>query len=602
MRRARLFIILGCMATAACGREPLAASVDGFTVEPASLDFGTARTGHPKRRVLTLRNSAKSDRVVSIVIGAPFTGPTAVAIPAAGSLDIEVTFEPSAEGHVSAEAVLGVSGIAVSASLTGEGLKPLDCGSTDPCRVATYDAASDSCITAAADDGAECSSSCLESATCRGGVCVGLARSCNDGNSCTTDACGAGGCIHVPVACARSDNPCLAPSCDPVTGCREALVADGTPCAPVDCRYAYACVAGSCVARPHDSAPPLSSCIHEPQFSVGWGRVCALDGGVVACAGEGGEGELGDGRSVSSAKPIVAAGLADVVEVDTAMLVTCARVRDGRVACWGGNVLLPPPSYGSATPQFLDFIDSGAKVSLGSNFGCVLRQNRTVRCWGNTTYGQIGTPFEYRDDAWGISDIPLTDAIDVATNGASTCVLRADGSVWCVGSLVTEGQPIETSTPMRREGVEDAVAIGGGHGLMCALISSGLVRCWGGAEWPGSGLQYGTPLVQVPAPPVASMAIGAHSLVVTTRGGQRFGAGWVTALALGPAKFPDPNRESWIGFQRLPHLDGFDELQAAWGVGCGRRSGAMHCWGLNTSGQFGTGSVFAYGAPARSGF
>src|SRR6185436_3640510 len=52
---------------------------------------------------------------------------------------------------------------------------------------------------------------------------------CDDGNLCTSDACGANGaCEHTPVSC-DDGNTCTTDSCNPETGC-EYSPADNTPC------------------------------------------------------------------------------------------------------------------------------------------------------------------------------------------------------------------------------------------------------------------------------------------------------------------------------------------------------------------------------------
>jgi len=106
---------------------------------------------------------------------------------------------------------------------------PLQCDDGDACTVdsceptagcAHHDTA---CPTACGpgDDGLRCSdgSACTVVDTCTGGVCVGTALNCDDGDPCTTDNCDAGlGCVYVEEA-----NP---PNC--VSDCH--MVADHTPC------------------------------------------------------------------------------------------------------------------------------------------------------------------------------------------------------------------------------------------------------------------------------------------------------------------------------------------------------------------------------------
>ncbi|MCP3136580.1 RCC1 domain-containing protein [Pyxidicoccus xibeiensis] len=75
------------------------------------------------------------------------------------------------------------------------------------------------------------------------------------------------------------------------------------------------------------------------QVRAGWAFTCAVgpDGGV-RCWGQNQAGQLGDGTRLHRAAPVRVAGLADeAVDVAAGMTSTCAVLRDGRVACWGGN-------------------------------------------------------------------------------------------------------------------------------------------------------------------------------------------------------------------------------------------------------------------------
>jgi hypothetical protein len=102
---------------------------------------------------------------------------------------------------------------------------------------------------------------------------------CNDSNTCTDDACLAGGCDHAPIpGCCQVDsecddaNPCTDDACVPGTGCTHidntAACSDGNACTTGD-----ACSGGACAAGPatgcddsnpctDDSCVPASGCAH----------------------------------------------------------------------------------------------------------------------------------------------------------------------------------------------------------------------------------------------------------------------------------------------------------------------------------------------------
>ena len=79
-------------------------------------------------------------------------------------------------------------------------------------------------------------------------------------------------------------------------------------------------------------------------------------------------------------------------------------------------------------------------VSHGRHFGCVLKTDGTVWCVGANERGQIGfglqgaqnvvTWMQARD---GITSVPIADATAIGAGWEHVCVVRAGGSVWCWG-------------------------------------------------------------------------------------------------------------------------------------------------------------------------
>lgn len=104
---------------------------------------------------------------------------------------------------------------------------------------------------------------------CAAGPCP-CPGGCDDGNTCTTDACVGGQCVHTPDAC-DDHNPCTDDTCNPTSGCSSTLnnantCSDGNQCTT------DACVNGQCVGSPincadgnsctADSCDPTRGCLH----------------------------------------------------------------------------------------------------------------------------------------------------------------------------------------------------------------------------------------------------------------------------------------------------------------------------------------------------
>ncbi|MBM4343583.1 MAG: hypothetical protein FJ100_09430 [Deltaproteobacteria bacterium] len=139
------------------------------------------------------------------------------------------------------------------------------------CVVNTCDPKTAQCAAVTLADGATCSdgSACTGSDACKAAICVGTGG-CDDGNPCTSDACGAQGCTHLPGAgttcddgnaCTSGDactdkavcaggpkvcndgNSCTDDGCDPKTGCTAPH--NTAACLLPGCKKGL-CTAGTC--------------------------------------------------------------------------------------------------------------------------------------------------------------------------------------------------------------------------------------------------------------------------------------------------------------------------------------------------------------------
>ncbi len=163
------------------------------------------------------------------------------------------------------------------------------------------------CVYAPLPNNTECSdnNACTMTDKCVGGACVpGTARNCDDSNQCTNDGCNAEiGCFNAPrtgsctdstvcttaSACSNGacvgtaflncddGNPCTVDSCDPVTGCRNVNIANGSACNDGDaCTTGETCQSGACVPQSavtcddgnqctNSTCVPETGCVHVPR-------------------------------------------------------------------------------------------------------------------------------------------------------------------------------------------------------------------------------------------------------------------------------------------------------------------------------------------------
>jgi alpha-tubulin suppressor-like RCC1 family protein len=210
---------------------------------------------------------------------------------------------------------------------------------------------------------------------------------------------------------------------------------------------------------------------------------------------------------------------ADVVSLARSISHVCALLDSAEVRCWGVGGALGSTDYyenASAPPAQWDTVAVGGpvvQIDVGSNVTCAVLTSGAVRCWGNGfqiglghgNEDSIGVPgYPSVEDA---GDIPLDEpAISVSVGdvaniglGGIICAVLESGAVRCWGGPNTNGQlgvPLEavddslgddelvTSVPpVALDEPATQVAVGVNHA--CALLESGRIRCWGKAEFLG---------------------------------------------------------------------------------------------------------------------
>ena len=189
---------------------------------------------------------------------------------------------------------------------------------------------------------------------------------------------------------------------------------------------------------------------------------------------------------------------------------------------------------------------------------------------------------------------PLPGYQAIVTMRSGTCALTVSGGVQCWGAI--EGLPVSlaSSLPVDVPGLtEGVIAITGGGNHACALTSVGGVRCWGGNEQgelgDGTRTSTATPVDVVGlGSAVASISAGVwHTCAVTATG---------RALCWGDNSFGqlgDGTKTDRVLPGDVSGLSsGVRAISAGGDHSCAlTASGAVKCWGTNTSGQLGNGTT-----------
>lgn len=266
-------------------------------------------------------------------------------------------------------------------------------------------------------------------------------------------------------------------------------------------------------------------------IGTGDARVCViLDGGRLRCWGWNVAGQLGYGSAVTEVlvgDDETVADIGDVpvggrvVQVVGGRLWTCALLDDGRVRCWGINSEQWDPetretgqnyglgygrSHGFTSPigddetpadvGDLPLPGRAVKLAAGGYHACALMEDGAVRCWGFNGFGALGHGrghlHHIGDDETAASTIPLWfpgPVADIVAGYFHTCALLEEGDVYCWGlpdrgalgygnsERIGDDETAVSAGPVPLGGPAERLLRG--DYSTCAVMRSGLLRCWG---------------------------------------------------------------------------------------------------------------------------
>lgn len=216
-----------------------------------------------------------------------------------------------------------------------------------------------------------------------------------------------------------------------------------------------------------------------------------------------------------------------VAKVVTSAYGACALLEDGRVKCWGLNsagqlglgdtVNRGGGDAGEEMGHALAAVPLGGKaidLALGrygpadppGGFSCALLEGGAVKCWGYNGEGQLGrgNTLTVGTTKESMVDLPAIDlggpAVAVSAGGFSVCALLTTGVVKCwgfgmdgelgYGDKLARGKvpgSMGSALPAVPLGaVAKGIAVGYRHA--CALLEDGRVKCWGDNTRGGLGI------------------------------------------------------------------------------------------------------------------
>lgn len=278
---------------------------------------------------------------------------------------------------------------------------------------------------------------------------------------------------------------------------------------------------------------------------------------------------------------------------------TCALSPQGTVSCWGngGNGELGD-GLESSSFVAVDVVGLGTGVTdlgVGQYHACALTAAGGVRCWGQ----DLGTDWWSSTHSATAVDVPgLTSGVASLDAGTThQCVVTTAGAVECWGSnddgQLGDGTTTASTTPVSVSGLSsEIVSVDAGASHSCAVTAAGAVKCWG-ANFFGQLGDGGTDPSLVPVDvvglsgPVVQVAVLSGATCALSASGAVQCWGGNSSGLVGDGTYDD--RLTPTGVVGLG--SGVTALAAAQTRTCALlSSGGVRCWGLSHIGELGDGS------------
>ena len=205
----------------------------------------------------------------------------------------------------------------------------------------------------------------------------------------------------------------------------------------------------------------LSSSVRE--VTAGMQHRCALlEDSTVRCWGWNSRGQLGNGTTERSTRPVRVQGLADVKAISAGLSHTCAVTKLGGIKCWGMNAvgeLGNNDTTNSETPVDVYGLSKGVTIlASGLHHNCAILDSGRVKCWGHNTFGQLG----YGGTQPGLTPVEVNalppGVTSIAGGISHTCAVTRLGGVMCWGAN-SEGE-LGKAGPVPRFFPEDVAGFG----------------------------------------------------------------------------------------------------------------------------------------------
>lgn len=232
--------------------------------------------------------------------------------------------------------------------------------------------------------------------------------------------------------------------------------------------------------------------------------------GVIFGFGDNGNGQLGNGTTLSTPVPNPIGSLSGIVQIASGANHGLARKRDGKVSAWGYNAsgqLGNDNGIVSLQPVDVVGLDLAISISAGARHSLALKADKSVVGWGANNVGQVGdggaNPRVTSPTAvLGLPAQSIESIVSISAGGQHNLALTSSGLVYAWGAnnfgQLGNGGTVNTSTAVAI-GLSNVAAIAacGSHSL--ALKRDGTVWAWGSNAFGQLGVSPSNPVATIQA-------------------------------------------------------------------------------------------------------
>lgn len=136
---------------------------------------------------------------------------------------------------------------------------------------------------------------------------------------------------------------------------------------------------------------------------------------------------------------------------------------------------------GSGGTTYADFTGA-AKVAAGAKHTCAIMTDKTVRCFGDNTYNQLGGGISGDRADLGVVVPGLSGVTAISAGAYHTCAIGSGALVYCWGrnneGQLGNGNQVDSATPKAVVGLPAVTALAVGDYHSCAVVNARGI-CWG---------------------------------------------------------------------------------------------------------------------------